>query len=548
MEKMNKLYFILALVACLSGCKKNENIKTFFEFKIKKEFVVNAPIKALSINIVKLVDINNNSYLMCYYFHVDTLYFYSLNKRLQDYKIPLNNYYIYSIKDIVFNNLDSIYIHITPSTNYNDSAFVLINRTGEIYQSYGIYHEALLTRNNKELEKKLNFLLNDKTPIDSKKKIKFMRLGPGMGKIKENKIYFTTNREYGEFGGYELKLPIFGYFDIKKKKTKFSDLFYPDLNDKYYDYTDYFIDLYERDAFIYASFAYTDLIYKLNYDLNLEQSYRLKSELVQSLNQTLCNDQYKFTYSNLFYHNKHFYRLIYFPDDLIDNEYNIYMIANENIEYEGEAIIKNDGYFYRYSNDTTIVFAKLYNNKLFARLCTVGKLSTISFDSLKIKLNNIINEQRKKIENEKCQIKIPTTKKNDSKPVFNYLKKMGIYNKDAICTIISKYGCSSCNQEIINFIALNQNVLLKNEGNFYLIYVNPQSSLIENQKRLHSNNLKTTYNHLIIDTTNFYTYLNEKQEFNPRLLIIRDSKIQLDTVFMPSNIENYPLEIVKLLK
>ena len=91
-------------------------------------------------------------------------------------------------------------------------------------------------------------------------------------------------------------------------------------------------------------------------------------------------------------------------------------------------------------------------------------------------------------------------------------------------------------------------MLLKNEGNFYLIYVNPQSSLIENQKRLHSNNLKTTYNHLIIDTTNFYTYLNEKQEFNPRLLIIRDSKIQLDTVFMPSNIENYPLEIVKLLK
>ncbi|GAB4450296.1 MAG: hypothetical protein Fur0028_05700 [Bacteroidales bacterium] len=547
MEKMNKLYLILALVTCLSGCNKNENVKTFLEFKINKEFVVNAPIKALSINIVKLVDINNNPYLMCYYFHIDTLYFYSLNKRLQDYKIPLNNY-IYSIKDIVFNYLDSIYIHITPLTNYNDSAFVLINRKGEIYQSYGIYHEALLTRNNKELEEKINFLLSDKIPIDSKKKIKFMRLGRGMGKIKENKIYFTTDREYGEFGGYELKLPIFGYFDIKKKKTKFSDLFYPDLNDKYYDYTDYFIDLYERDAIIYASFAYTDLIYKLNYDLNLEQSYRLKSELMQSLTQTLCNNQYEFTYSKLFYNNKHFYRLIYFPDDLVYNEYDIYMIANENLEYEGEAIIKNDGYFYRYSNDTTIVFAKLYDNKLFVRLCTVGELSTISIDSLKIKLNNIMNEQIKKIENEKCQIRIPTTKKNDSYSIFNYLKKMGINNKDAICTIISKYGCPSCNQEIINFIAVNQNVLLKNEGNFYLIYVNSQSSLLENQKKLQSYNFNKNYNHIIIDTTNFYTYLNEKKEFNPRLLVIRDSKIQLDTVFMPSNIENYFLEIVKLLK
>lgn len=550
---IKSIYFIVIVAISIStSCDLSEEIKTFKNFEIKKEFSFNAPIRALSINIAKLVEINNNPFLMCYFFKVDTLFFYSIYDNHKDFRIPLDKY-IYSIKDIAFKNIDSIYILIVPLTNFNDSAIVLINKQGKIVESFGIYHEALLTRNNEKLKNNIPVLFNEDTPFDTLNNIKFMRLWKGISKIADNKIFFTTYREYGSFGGYELKLPLIGYFDIKEKKQKFStDVFFPNIKNKYYSDGMYNLKLFEYDNSIYMLFPFIDIIYKLDYELNLKQSFSIKSKLfdkvshsdIPLLNQNNIQLFNNFNYLDMFYHKNHFFRVVSLPSDSFGNEYVLYLFADKNFKYLGESIIQHDGFFYKYSNDTIILFSKLYNNKLYIRFCEINEYENCSLDSLIYKLNKISNKNKEKLYKEKCNIPQNTSNKNNSNLFLNYLNKLNIFKENAVYTILKADGCVSCNIEIINFVSINQSFFSK-KSNFYLVYVNPNTTMLENKRYLSSFNLNRD-DFCIIDTTSLYKYANPKDYSNPRLIVIKNGKIQIDSTFLPSNIEGYYEEVLKI--
>ncbi len=530
----------------LASCKsQHDYFKTVASFEAVKTFNIKMPFESNPYCYASNVQYTD-SFIVVYYYPIDTLFIYDNKDSELKYKVPLKDYHI--IHAFNFISKDSIWVFGEIKKGYNDP-FEVIDVNGAIKKKIDIQN--YLTDES----------FKDYTNID------------GNNFIYDNKLFFTLYYylEDGKNIKYK-KHPIIGYYDILKDKVVLNDeLYFPYIKDGiYYPTNDYYkrycpqFTINEKKHEIIISFSYTPTYYVWNLDSNKVNTYHsAKTLLVDTIipfKRLIKRDDpefYPYTKTLGMYFGMHYLRgqdiyvrSITLPEkDYGPNNY-VYIFVNGENEFIGEVktteIIKNNYFsFQEWSNDSLLLAYSSNGNKLTVYL---GKLvfKQMNQNEYVNKFKISANQIKEKEQNKVCRI-IGNKQNIEKKDVLLYLKeKHNINDSTFSAIIINKKGCYSCNDYILNnFLNINKQVFLSLEKDpLYLLYIDDDG----NKSFIKNNILGDFINfeqRVKIDTTTLYEKFNPSNSFNPRLILVRQNKILSDSVYMPDNLLNLVEELIE---
>ena len=150
-------------------------------------------------------------------------------------------------------------------------------------------------------------------------------------------------------------------------------------------------------------------------------------------------------------------------------------------------------------------------------------------------IKDTIENRRIRVENNKN--KYSNLNKSDySLQLINYLnEKTFISDEDyTLVTIYIGSGCHTCQEKILEFINHNVNVL--NQTPLYIILTAHNASQLNKEIKVYSN--LNEFENIILDTTGVVKNLNNTGILlNPRITIVKDNKISMDSIYAAIDIE-----------
>jgi len=531
-----KSFFIFPfLLLSLFSCDKPDKI---IEFEYINEIVLE--IDDVSKNIVNDMQLVNES-------DTDLLILYLKNKKLLVYDLETRKL-IRTInidwKELLsFNyiNKDSIFLYYNAVYNadyMHDSVLQMIDNQSNIKKYYSFKNTPVWCSENPRYS-------NDSVSYST---LLFVQPLP----YSQNKIFMAFARYgysyIGDSSFFYPQLPIAGHFDTQQNKfvahTKISlpfiteGVFYPRTMEKF------LISISKNNNPLY-SFKYTPLFYEYNVEKEEIKYHYLKSKLIDTIMPTAepCKKtslpnlaQYnQFCYNN---NSNQYYRVLNLPETIYGKNKSAIIVADSNYNYIAEGIIPNghSSSNFLFRNEYTILWnvEKTFANK--------GKLY-FSVYKLNI-INGAIEEQTiKMVENEnleKCNSTKNKNKKNSD--VTKYLQKIAnIKDSNYAVTIVPvNQSCPSCVAQAINSFSINKEAC--EESNIYLIL--STNNPMQTEAKLKEKNIFISDN-IFIDGKEKYLDYHKFDLFNPRLIIVKDNKITLDTIYMPDGMEkDYQLKIL----
>ncbi len=352
-----------------------------------------------------------------------------------------------------------------------------------------------------------------------------------------NNAFFTTfSEQNGDLGTKEFldnPLPFLMRYNFKEQKFYVSDTnSFPNIKEGDYYPTSLNVKYFSEsvNGFPVIRYLYSSDIFEWDYKNDKLITHKLKSRLLDSVEPFAKPTRYHFNkLKNGFLH-VHFdkYRKLYFLDNYYSDDfyYNgtpMYsaIIANEKFEYLGEIYCKSRPSSFTKNDMLSIISI----NECSAIEITYYELIKTDRD-----FESYIDSCKKdiKIRREKMiELKKPFEKKDSS--VLNFLKsKKEISIKDyTVLTIYPTSGCIGCNDFMYNLISEMKSDLQYLP--FYLImsddnidYMNKELRKydIRGMKNLYIDSLGTIKKNTVHDGL-----------FNPRLIVVRDNKVKLDTIY-----------------
>jgi len=531
-----KLYFILPfLLLFLFSCEKADKI---IEFEYINEIVIE--IDDVSKNVVYSMQLVSED-------GKDLLILYLKNKKLLVYDLETEKL-IRTInidwKELLsFNyiNKDSIFLYYNAVYNadyMHDSILQMIDNESNIKNCYSFKNTPVWCSENPRYSK-------DSASYSS---LLFVEPLP----YSMNKIFMAFSKYsysyIGDSSFFNPKLPIAGHFDTQQNKfsahNKISlpfiteGVFYPRTMERL------IISISKNNNPLY-SFKYTPFFYEYNVEKDEIQSYYLKSKLIDTIMPTAepCKKtslpslaQYnQFFYNN---NNNQYYRVLNLPETIYGKNKSAIIAADKNYNYIAEGIIPS-GHSSRnflFKNENTILWnlEKTFANK--------GKLY-FSVYKLNITNGNIEYQAIKMVEKdslEECNLIKNKNKKSSN--INEYIQKNSkIKDSSFAVTIVPvNYSCPSCVEQAIDMFYRNKEAC--EESNIYLIL--STNNPVQTEARLKEKNIFISDN-VFIDGKEEYLNYHKFDLFNPRLIIVKNNKITLDTMYMPDGMQkDYDLKIV----
>ncbi len=518
------LYF---LVSC-SIFKKNEQ-KKYFEFNSKQrkikvvEFEKTNEFEIPYDTIIKyeLIESDDSSFIISgLKVRSNDIFTYKINKKTKDVKRKIIhfNYKLSPIEDFGYLNKDSVFVMYAPAYNdfYHDSILFLINDNGKIKKSFSFDNAPVLCKNNPEYEN------NDAAVyLNSNIYEHFNYIN--------NKIFLMFASKTQVLGDFAYSnLPMAGYINSKNNNFQPININFPDIKygQTYFPgaFKRFFATLSSPNNILY-SFKYTPTILQYNYKTKEIIKRQIKSSIYDTIYPSLTEKdvpkEYDFEFSypeymNLVYdkYRNFYYRFIFSPIEY--NRTVSLLIADSSFNVIAEGFPP--------TNSFNLFITKDY-------IITIGSNTrkpsqgNIIFTCYKLKFRDGTNQE--------LISKIKVNKKNIeliNKPITHYLKKnKKIKDKNSTTTIMYYEMCPKIREFVLGFYQFNKTKFEKANVNLVLVTENVQS-LKNDLKKF--NLLPENNSNIFIDSTyTFASYNGNKRNDLPRIVTVRNNKIDTDTIF-----------------
>ncbi len=352
-----------------------------------------------------------------------------------------------------------------------------------------------------------------------------------------NMVFFYPSKYlYNDVENISNSKPFIACYDLNTEKYYFTKHKLPYLND-----TAYYPVLEGSSNFMYfcispdglpvLRFSYSSDVFEWDYKNDVLIPHTLKSRIIDTIaplkyrtNSLNSMDAYyhRITYD---YNKEMYYSSILFPmkDELLSAT----IIADKNFNYICE-IQKGCGDFPQFVQDKIISCYVVQDSISVIKsiLRSVDKNSCF-VDSMR----NIIDSIRYEKKHNLLQYVI-----EGHNPLQNFFEQNVPDHESNYCilTLYTNGGCSSCKQFMLSLIAENQKIL--SEVPLYLIMSGSEST-IENELNLNGV-VFDDFKNVIYDKEAIVESLPLRTSFlNPRLTIVRNDKVVLDSVYNAQGIE-----------
>lgn len=525
--------FIIIFLSFYS-CDNNYSTLQFF---LQDTLVLNLPDSNLQ-DVYYCQEINNGdtTFLLLYFNNTPYLYLFNINSKEFKKKIPIYKYFRNDLK-YQYINKDSIWIFGSSSINYNsDSSLMVIDDNGTIKHIIKLNHPKFVNTKNYNLFDNNSGLTNES--FDTCIFLSFFNLSDLISN--DNNIYFSclySKKVYNDIYNNKNNYPLYMAYNIKNNElTANYKLWFPETKNLYpRGYYHQTVD-YSKSNDVLISFRYTPFIYKVSSN-GIAEKIKCKSNLFDNNLDEVNNTNE--LYSHLIYCKKYNkYIRFFIPDRNIYSDKSIIITFDSNFNYIGETVFGIKKFSPFNINDHWFYF-EIKNKKLYIIRLSLKWIKT-NLKKEKNILNQIKEEFIKKYQNEICYLN-PNNKTTIKYNINDYLKKLNIKDSTLCAIILHKDGCQTCNNEILEFIKMNQHALFK-QKNLYVIYIAPNERYKNGLSFLTNNFINTTSN-CIVDTSILSSYFYNNN-YNPRLTLIRNNKIVSDAIYLPDNLDSLFLHLI----
>ncbi len=455
----------------------------------------------------------------------DRLAFYDLNTFKEYHSVPLSR--DRNISNFSYVNKDSIFVFydvnkISYST-YEPLYIQLIDYNGNLTNcDFNI--DTLNFNDNTEL--RLPFIMESNlhpTIIDGN--VFFMTQTSGINNI-------GTSEYQNKF------VPLFAYYSSKTKKIKTSaKIMFPHIKEGIFYNTNYKKLNYctSSNDLPLIRFFYSSTLFEWNYKADMITSHTLKSKIIDSIqplaNQNSLPESLEAVYGSIFYdkYNKIYYSFLHLNQVLYGNYYTLLILADENFNYLGEVLNPKLGGNIQFYRDNIITY--YYSNDSihvkFKKLKKTDMPLQPYLDSIK----GVLREQSQNIKQSMPKINM----EGNALQSFIQYKFPKIEKNYVLLTLYAGSGCPSCTVEIKEL--LNENYMILRNLPFYFIYSGTTSEMTDISKYKNLDKLKIVRDSLGI-VKNISIIENKFNSLDPRLIVVKNNEVVLDTVYNWKNIQS----------
>lgn len=538
---------VFSTVVLLTSCDRKEA----YYYDFQEENVICIPI-ADSIKQNKILYIPRFQYCvvdgvetLISYIENNKLTFFDIEKRVPYYEISLLTdrplcTFEYINKDSIFVLYDAPYSSYIPTRNCtngscpitelpfnatNDSLrFMLIDYDGNVKKYYHFNCD------------KSNFEGTNLTEEDVMPPHTFLDYGEICRS--ENMIFFLPRRySQNDCDSIENSMPFIASYDLNTEKYYFTKLKLPYLNNKmYYPVLEggHYKQVYfcmSPSGMPIIRFPYSADVFEWDYKNDVLIPHTLKSKLID----TIPPLQYKTDAAEAMVANYGF--IDYDPDNCVyyssiringlSKPFSSIIIADKDFNYIGESLNSSKHIPY---NKGKRISCSIRQDTICINIYELKKKveSNYSIDSLRNAIDSLRNDKEHKISQYVIE---------GQNSLQNYFEQ-NVQNHDTsycIVTLYTQAGCESCRLSILNLINANQKIL--SEVPLYLIITGSKSKI---SNELNDNDIIfEEFKNVIIDEEAIVTSFPVKSSFiNPRLTIVRDNKVVLDSIYNSDDIGN----------
>lgn len=434
---------------------------------------------------------------------------------------------------------DSIFLFLMKhNSNLNDSIILLANSKGHLVKAITPRHPFLASHfyseNNSSLI--MDFFYNKPLLI-------------------KNKIFFTMRSYYDDWyfkpdSVRKSKRPVIGYYDFVNDITVLnSELLYPANNGIFNSGLNESSFTINEKGNPVVGFAYTPDL--LEWDLNTGKVnvHKIASLFLDSIipdehvNKKQMSETQPY-FSDISYNPylKLYQRTIYFPTETFGNLENIEVFADSEFRSVGEKINQKifgeevNGWHYDYTqnlNDEVLTFYKI--KPVYKTLDTAH----VSKEIYAFK-----REKEERISKAKCSIGVGN-KANSKYQSADFVKyangRLSIKDSSFVIFSVQENSCPGCVTYILDFFSANQSVL-KGQG-FYLLYVSDDYQFTKRElKKIHLD----AYPNFRNDSSYFYQVFHPFVSDNPRLIVVKNNIVELDSIYPSENMVDMVLKSMEM--
>lgn len=535
--------FIFSLTSCKSQTTEKSALIEQDKSEILEIHSLKLPDGVVTLNLVKLFEMNGRYYLMAYFYPRHDLYIYDLSKNVLVNQLNLRN--INSLNGVDFFSRDSIMLYGSSADFKCDSIIQCVNLEGRIKQVYPLFYPNVISSKNPADR----LLANNE------------ELYPRTHFIFDHKIFLSFDYPYYSFKGYQKKYPLVGYYDLLKGSLVVNhDIWYPELDSaKYFPQSFYYqhsISLKENGN-IDISFSYTPVIFEWDFKHNKIKEHKVNSKFMPPIpfgerKQKDDPDFNNFNPINGLYlpgvssvmkdKTKIYYREMMLPTAKYGDGKIIRVFFDSKYHYLGESLIDKNFYINNYKS---VYYRCEINNGRLDLKFVKPVFKPFDENKLKLKLDSIEKteiEKNKKKNKEMCGIadRKSTSFTYQKDDIVKYLQKTHqIQDTSFSVAIVNSKGCGPCNEYVLNFVRANQTVFFNIKTRpFYLLYVNEEASYTDMSAFLAGFSL-TDKNHIKLDNSATYKDFSPSSLLNPRLVLVSQNNVILDNTYLPNELEKF---------
>jgi hypothetical protein len=547
-SKMSTVLIACIFILGISECKSQQTEKSALIEQDKSEILevhsLPLPDGVVTLNLMKLFEMNGRYYLIAYFYPRHDLYIYDLSKNELVNQLKLGN--IHSLNGLEFFSRDSIMLYGSSGDLKSDSIIQCVNLEGKIKQVYSLFFPNVISSkiaadpllaNNEELYPRAQFVF-------------------------DHKIFLTFDYWYYGFKGYQKKYPLVGYYDLLKDTLVVNrNIWYPELDSSRYFaqsfYYQHSISLKENGN-IDISFSYTPVIYEWDYKHNKIKEHKVDSKYMTAIpfGERKQKDDPEFNNFNPIHglylpgvssvmkdKSKIYYREMMLSTAKYGDGKVIRVFFDSKYHYLGESLVDKNCYLNYYKS--VYYMGEINNGRLdFKFVKPVFK--PFDENKLKSKLDSIEKAEIEKNKQKRKEICGVVDRKGTSSfsyqrdDIVKFLQKNHqIQDTSFAVAIVNSKGCGPCNEYILNFVKINQGVFFNIKTRpFYLLYVNEGASYSDMTSYLTGFSL-TDKDLVKMDNSVTYKDFSPSSLFNPRLVLVSQNKVILDNTYLPNELEKY---------
>ncbi len=224
-----------------------------------------------------------------------------------------------------------------------------------------------------------------------------------------------------------------------------------------------------------------------------------------------------------------------------------YTLCDTNFTYIGEGIYPDTWPYpwsYQNNNDYNFSDHRFMNFRIIQGNAVLKKVNK---EYIINKINKL-KESASKKEIEDC--KIIGKDKDDTlisdKVILNYLNNfLNISDSSYSILVLSSQGCHGCNKTILDILNLNRQIFFTKDKPFFLLLIDNQSNINTILKEYPLIRETKSKDFILRDTTKLYDKINKYDNYNPRIISVKDKKLVKDINYSIDSANYFIKELFK---